>query len=264
MAIFDQALMDVAGWLPAPWPYLAYGALVALFAGAVRGFAGFGLSAFIVAGMSLWISPQRIVPSAMVLEVVASISLLRSVWPHISWRWIGPLLAGYAVSVPAGVWCLAVLPEVPLRVAVSAVILCAALVLLSGFHPRWHDTIALRLGTGLASGFLSGLSAIGGMIAATMLFTTSLPAARLRATLIALFFMSASYALLWARYQGLANAATVAWAVWLVVPMLIGIAIGRHGFARVGEIEFRRTVLIVLAIVAALGLARALWALVSS
>ena len=38
--------------LPAPWPYVAYGALVAAFAGAVRGFAGFGLSAFIVAGMS--------------------------------------------------------------------------------------------------------------------------------------------------------------------------------------------------------------------
>ncbi len=171
MPIFDEVLMEVAGWLPAPWPYLAYGALVALFAGAVRGFAGFGLSAFIVAGMSLWISLQRIVPSAMMLEVVASVSLLRSVWHHISWRWVGPLLAGYAVSVPAGVWCLTVLPEVPLRAAVSTVILSAALALLTGFHPRWRDTIALRLGTGLASGFLSGLSAIGGMVAAVMLFS---------------------------------------------------------------------------------------------
>ena len=51
---------------------------------------------------------------------------------------------------------------------------------------------------------------------------------------------------------------------WLAVPMLIGIAIGRHGFARVSEAQFRRAVLIVLAIVATAGLARALWALVSS
>lgn len=253
--------MEVAWWLPAPWPYIAYGALVAFFAGAVRGFAGFGLSAFIVAGMSLWVSPQHIVPSALMLEIFASVSLLRSVWPHISWRWIGPLLAGYAVSVPAGVWCLAVLPDVPLRVAVFTIILCAALLLLSGFHPRWRDTIALRLGTGLGSGFMSGLSAIGGMVAATMLFTTSLPAAALRATLIALFFISAAYGLLWARYQGLADLATVAWAGWLVLPMLVGIAIGRHRFARVGETQFRRAVLIVLAVVAALGLMRALWTL---
>jgi uncharacterized protein len=256
--------MDGAWWLPAPWPYVVYGALVALFAGAVRGFAGFGLSAFIVAGMSLWVSPQHIVPSAMMLEIFASVSLLRSVWPHISWRWIGPLLAGYAVSVPVGVRCLAVLPDVPLRLAVFTIILGAAVSLLCGVHPRWRDSIVLRLGTGLASGFMSGLSAIGGMIAATMLFTTSLPAAALRATLIALFFMSSFYGLLWARYEGLADAATIARAAWLVAPMLIGLAIGRHGFARVGEAQFRRTVLIVLAAVAALGLVRASWTLLST
>src|SRR5437870_13538008 len=102
-------------WLPAPWPWLAYGALVALFAGAVRGFAGFGLSAFIVAGMSLWLSPQHIVPSAMMLEILASISLLRSVWPHMAWHWLRPLLAGYAVSVPAGVRRRPVGPDVPRR-----------------------------------------------------------------------------------------------------------------------------------------------------
>lgn len=246
-------------WLPAPPAYLAYGALVALFAGAVRGFAGFGLSAFIVAGMSLWLSPQHIVPSAMMLEVLASMSLLRSVWPHIAWHWIRPLLAGYAVSVPAGVWCLSVLPEVPLRAAVSTVIFAAAVMLLSGFHPRWRDTMALRLGTGLAAGFLSGLSSIGGMIVATMLFTTPLPAARLRATLIALFFMSSSYALLWAHQRGLVGSDALAWAAWLLVPMLAGIALGRRGFARVGEATFRRAVLLVLASVAALGAARAIW-----
>jgi uncharacterized membrane protein YfcA len=249
--------------LPAPWPWLACGALVALFAGAVRGFAGFGLSAFIVAGMSLWLSPQHIVPSAMMLEILASISLLRSVWPHIAWHWIRPLLAGYAVSVPVGIWCLSVLPEVALRAAVSSVILTVALMLLSGFHPRWRDTIALRLGTGLAAGFLSGLSSIGGMIAATMLFTTSLAAAELRATLIALFFMSSSYALLWAYHRGLVGAGTVAWTAWLVLPMLVGIAIGQHGFARIGEARFRRAVLLILASVAALGVARAMWVWVS-
>ena len=52
-----------------------------IFAGTVRGFGGFGLSAFLVAGLSLWLSPQSIVPAAMMLEILASVSLLRSVWP---------------------------------------------------------------------------------------------------------------------------------------------------------------------------------------
>jgi hypothetical protein len=250
-------------WLPAPCATLAYGALVALFAGAVRGFAGFGLSAFIVAGMSLWLSPQQIVPPAMLLETLASISLLRSVWPHIAWHWIRPLLASYAVSVPIGVLCLSILPETPLRAAVSTIVLCAAVMLLSGFHPRWRDTIVLRLGTGLVAGFMSGLSSIGGMIVATTLFTTSLAAAQLRATLIALFFMSSSYGLLWAYQRGLVGAETATWVAWLVGPMLIGIVIGRRVFARVGETQFRRVVLLVLAVVAALGVGRALWAWMS-
>ncbi len=246
--------------LPAPVGYVAWGAGVALFAGVVRGFAGFGLSAFIVAGMSLLLSPQQIVPAAMMLEILASLSLLPSVWRQVAWHWIGPLLAGYAVAVPLGVWCLATLPEAPLRAAVSVVILGAALVMLRGWHPPWRDTIALRLGTGLGSGFLSGLSAIGGLFAATMLFTTTLPAARLRATLITLFFLSASYGLAWARHQGLVTEATVLWAAWLLAPMLVGIAIGRRFFARAAEAQFRRSVLRVLAGVAAVGLVRALFA----
>jgi uncharacterized membrane protein YfcA len=248
-------------WLPAPLSYVIFGAVVTVFAGVVRGFAGFGLSAFIVAGMSLVISPQRIVPAAMMLEVLASISLLRSVWPQISWHWIRPLLAGYLTSVPLGVYCLSIMPELPLRIAVSTIILVAAVTLLCGVRPTWRDTIGLRLGTGLLAGFLSGLSAIGGMVAATMLFTTSLSASQLRATLIALFFMSASYALFWIHQNGLLTSAVPLWAGWLLVPMLVGIAIGRRGFHRVSEVQFRRVVLALLAFVAALGLARALFTL---
>ena len=249
----------VGSLLPGPVPVVVYGLLVAIFAGFVRGFAGFGLSAFLVAVMSLWLSPQSIVPAAMMLEILASVSLLRSVWADVSWRWVRPLIAGYAVSVPLGVWCLSVLPEQPLRLAVSAIILSMALILLGGFRPGWGDGIGVRLGTGVVAGFLSGLSSIGGMIAATMLFTTSLPAARLRATLIALFFMSASYGLLWAAQRGLVHRNTFLWVAWLGIPMLIGIVLGRHGFARATEAQFRRAILGVLAAVAALGMMRALW-----
>jgi uncharacterized protein len=250
----------IGSLLPGSLPMVLFGMLVALCAGFVRGFAGFGLSAFIVAGMSLSLSPQIIVPAAMMLEVLASVPLLRSVWPHVSWHWIRPLIAGYAVSVPLGVWCLSILPEVPLRLAVSTTILVMALALLAGFRPGWGDGIGVRLGTGLVSGFMSGLSSLGGMIAATMLFTTSLPAARLRATLVTLFVLSSSYALMWAAQRGLVNRGTLLWAAWLVVPMLIGIAIGRHGFARASEAQFRRAMLGVLAAVAAMGMLRALWA----
>ena len=59
----------IAPPLPAPLGYVAWGAGVALFAGIVRGFAGFGLSAFIVAGMSLALSPQVVTGQAAQLGV---------------------------------------------------------------------------------------------------------------------------------------------------------------------------------------------------
>src|ERR1700688_4764939 len=153
--------MNIASLLPGPLPIVLYAMGVAIFAGLVRGFGGFGLSAFLVAGMSLWLSPQSIVPAAMMLEILASVSLLRSVWPHVSWHWIRPLIAGYAISIPLGVWCLSILPELPLRLAVSTIILVLALTLLAGFRPHWGDGIGVRFGTGLVAGFMSVLSSIG-------------------------------------------------------------------------------------------------------
>jgi uncharacterized membrane protein YfcA len=93
-----------------------------------------------------------------------------------------------------------------------------------------------------------------------MLFTTSLPGPRLRATLVTLFFVSAWYGLAWTWHQGLATGATGLWAAWLMVPMLVGIAVGRLFFARTAEEQFRRAVLRVLAGIAGLGLVRAMWA----
>jgi uncharacterized protein len=232
---------------------------VVLLAGIVRGFAGFGFSALTVAGMSLFFSPAQVVPAVFVLEVLASLTLMRSVWSEIHWGWLRPLLIGNAVAIPLGVWMLAVVPEGPLRAIVSIVILIAAVLLLSGFRPPWSDTAVLRLGTGVVSGVFNGLAAIGGMAVAVMLFMTTISGAAARATLIALFFATDLYSLAWAGGNGLVDANLLRWVGWLFVPMLIGIAIGRKHFLRVDEAGFRRAVLRVLAVMAVLGLVRAGW-----
>ena len=245
--------------MPAAALQLAYGMAVVLGAGIVRGFAGFGFSALTVAGMSLYFSPAQVVPVAFVLEVLASIALLRSVWSEIHWGWLRPLLIGNAIAIPLGIYLLAVVPEAPLRAIVSLVILCAATLLLSGVKPPWRDAPPLRLVTGLVSGAFNGLAAIGGMVVAVMLFSTAISGAGARATLIALFFATDLYSLAWAGASGLLDANLLRWIGWLVVPMLIGIALGRKQFLRVDEVVFRRSVLRVLAVIAALSLLRAVW-----
>jgi len=128
------------------------------------------------------------------------------------------------------------------------------IVLIHGGGPPGKDSPALRLGTGLVSGVLNGLAAIGGMAVAVMLFATTITGAAARATLVALFFATDLYSLAWAGWHGLLDSKLLIWAAWLTVPMLIGIWIGSRHFLKVDEAHFRRGVLWVLASIAALGL----------
>jgi uncharacterized membrane protein YfcA len=230
---------------------------VVLLAGIVRGFAGFGFSALTVAGMSLFFSPAQVVPAVFVLEVLASVTLLASVRHEIHWGWLTALLLGSAIGIPFGTWMLAVVPEAPLRAAVSLVILTAAVLLLSGFKAPFADTSPVRFATGIVSGVFNGLAAIGGMVVAVTLFSSSVTGAVARATLIALFFATDLYSLAWSGTYGLLDRTLVAWVAWLLVPMLVGIWFGRKHFLKVDEAGFRRAVLRVLATMAALGVVRA-------
>ena len=248
----------LAEWLPAAPAQLGYGMSVVLLAGVVRGFAGFGFSALSVAGMSLFFSPAQVVPAVFVLEVLASVSMMRSIRRDIDWSWLSPLLIGNALAIPFGVWMLAIVPDAPLRAIVSLVILTAAILLLTGLHPPWKDSSRLRLGTGVVSGVLNGLAAIGGVAVAVMLFATMITGAAARATLIALFLATDLYSLAWAGGHGLLDRTLLVWVGWLAVPMLIGIRIGSRHFLNVDEAGFRRGVLWVLAGVAGVGVVRAL------
>jgi uncharacterized protein len=228
-------------------------AVCAFTAGLVRGFSGFGLSAVLVASASFFIAPRLIIPTAQALEIVASVALLRSVWADVSWRWLAPMALGYVFSIPLGVAALAYLPEPTLRVAGCIVLFIASMCLLFNVRPPVRDGLPLRLGTGLGAGFLAGASSLGGMLASVMLFAAELPPKNLRATLIVLFFGSALYSLSWGAWHGIVSAETFIRAAWLSPALLIGVAVGTRGFARVTPVQFKRWVLALLAALSVVG-----------
>jgi uncharacterized membrane protein YfcA len=134
------------------------------------------------------------------------------------------------------------------------VILIASICLLKNLRPPLRDGLALRLGTGLGAGFLSGASSLGGMLASVMLFAVELPAKSLRATLVLMFFFSSLYSLAWGLYHGVVNTQTATLATALTVPLLLGVAIGTRGFSAVSAEQFKRYVLVVLALLSVGGL----------
>jgi uncharacterized membrane protein YfcA len=255
-------------WFSAPLPPLlmATGLAIVFGAGIVRGFAGFGFSALSVAGLALLVSPARVVPAIFVLEVLASVSLLRSAARDIDWQWLSWLIAGNLISLPLGIVLLAWLPETPLRLLIGALLLLAAGLLRSGFSLALSPSAGVRLGVGMASGFVNGVAAIGGIAVAVMLSTSQIAPAVMRATLIALFLFTDLYALACSALVSIGTGAptsllgvdTVRWALWLAPAMLAGIWLGQRSFAGMSPMQFRRHVLNLLMLVAAISVLRAL------
>ena len=254
---------------PLPPTLLVAALLIVLAAGVVRGFAGFGFSALCVAGLSLFAPPAQVVPPIFVLEVLASLTLLRAALRDVDWSWLSWLALGNALCIPLGIAVLAWLDELPLRLLIGALLLTAALLLRSGWQLALAPTRGTRLATGLVSGLVNGVAAIGGIAVAVLLSTTQMAPAVMRATMVLLFLLTDLYALAWAGVLSAGNQHgptllgldTLRWALWLAPAMLAGIWLGNRSFQGVSSAKFRRQVLNLLILIALLSVLRALWAL---
>lgn len=249
----------------------AVGLLASLGAGVVRGFSGFGFSALTVAGVSLFMAPAAVVPAVLVLEVLASISVWRSAVRDLDVAWLKALVLGNAILVPMGVYLLAHLDPLVLRLVVGSALLLTAASL------RWRDGTPLRTSagvqaaTGVLSGFLNGLAASGGVAAALLMAACHVPALAMRGTLIAYVTFASGYTLLWASVfsQGsnaginVFSAETLRWILVLAPGMLLGMRLGRKAFARSNPAGFRLLVLNLLIVISALSVARALFDLLT-
>ncbi len=257
---------SVLAWLPATWtPFvLAYSAMAIFAAGVVRGLTGFGFSALAVSSIALVLPPAQIVPAVLLLEVLASFWMLPAVWRDIHWSWMGWLVAGNAVGIPLGVLLLADGDPNVVKAVIAALVLLFAVLIARHWTPPWREGHGLRLATGLVSGLCNGLAAIGGLAAVVMLLSSAVAVASTRATLVALFVVIDIYAVGLAAWQGLVGRDLLLAVGWWLLPMLAGVAVGGRWYRRTGSGRFRETVVRVLIVLAALGLAGALWRLATN
>lgn len=240
---------------------------VVLLAGAVRGFAGFGFSALSVSALSLFLPPAQVIPPLLMLEIAASITLLRSAWKDTDWTWLSWLMLGNVLCIPVGLALLSYAPENTVRLLIGLVLVVVVSLQLRGLRWTGAPTRRLRLLTGLVSGLVNGVAAMGGLVVVVMLNASSLSPLVLRATLVLLFLFGDIYALLCAGLMPTSahlGAPLLGWetlrlALALLPAMLLGMALGQRLFHGVSPERFRRYVLQLLLLLALITLARAAW-----
>lgn len=243
--------------LPAVWWPLV--ALMVLLGGVVRGFGGFGASMVWVVGLSLLIQPAAVVPTALVLEVLASAQMLPQVWHDIDWRSLRRVLAGAVVGTPLGVWFLATLPARTMQLILAALVLAAAVALATKVQAKALPGRVGSAAVGVVSGALNGASAMGGPPVILMYFSAPAAATIGRASLVAYFLGTDLWGTATAAAGGLLSLAVLA-QIGIMLPVcLVGIAIGSYVFRRTHGADLRRYVLWLLAILASATLLRAVF-----
>jgi uncharacterized membrane protein YfcA len=212
-----------------------------------------------VTSMSLVLPPVQVVPTVLVLEVLASLRLVPQVRKDIDWYCLRWLLIGSFVGIPFGVHLLASIPPAQMRISISLMVLVASILLMRGFAWKRMPGIILILITGLACGMLNGAAAIGGP--PVILFYLSSPAGvkTSRASIIAYFLGIDTLCLIMAAVQGLTTFQTLLLTAVCLVPLLLGITIGSRMFIKIDQAAFRHHVLILLILLSIAGLIRSIF-----
>ncbi|MCK0715179.1 sulfite exporter TauE/SafE family protein [Chromohalobacter sarecensis] len=222
--------------MPPTFPILAAAMSLALLAGMVRGYCGFGFAMLMALGLMLFMAPIQAVPLALVLDLVASMGLWRRALRHADWPCLRYLLLGMAVTTLIGVWLLASVPASPMRIVVALLAMSGAVALLcqretTSAAPTTHHP-GVTLGAGGLSGLCMTLASAGGPPLMLYLLYRRMPPLVMRATAIVFFAASSSASLLGLSLAGALHASTWHWAAWLLLPALLGNALGQWRFER--------------------------------
>ncbi len=225
-------------------------------AGIIRGYSGFGFAMVAVTSISIVLPPAHVVPIVLILEVLASIRLVPQVWKDIDWYSLRWLLAGSLFASPFGVYLLANVPAVQMRISISLLVLIAAILLMRGWAWKRMPGRSLILTTGVACGILNGAAAIGGPPVILLYLSSPAGVTVSRASIIAYFLGIDAMSLAMASIQGLTTSNTLLMTAICLLPLLIGIAVGSRMFIKIDKDSFRHHVLILLIILSIAGLLR--------
>lgn len=234
--------------------------LVAVSAGAfLKGYTGFGASMLWVTSLSLVLPPLQVVPMVLMFEVVTSVYLLPGLWRQVDWKSIIVLLIGTWVTTPIGIYALSSLPAPPIRIALGLVVITAAILILRGFALSRVPGTATTLAVGGAAGLLNGSMGIVGPPVILFYFSSPIGVAAGRASIVTYFIGTDSVAVAMFSAQALIGEA-VLWRTLAFLPVLfLGVALGNRGFLGTDPARFKQIALVVLMVLSAALLVRAVW-----
>ena len=228
---------------------------VFLVAAFVRGYSGFGFSALVVSASALVTNPLYFVAVVMFCEFGMTLQQWRGISRDVKWPVVAVLMAGALIGVPAGLAVITAVDVDTVRAVVALYVLAMCAVLLRG----WAIAPQGLPVTGAVGVFAGAANAVGmaGLPVASFFTAQSMPAAAFRATLIAYFAILDIFSAPIMYAHGLVTWDTIIAAALSTPIIVFGVWVGGRQFLRVAPSDFRRFAIGLLAVLALIGLAKA-------
>lgn len=220
---------------------------VAILAGLVRGFAGFGTALVYVPLASFSLPPIWVLLTMTVMDLIGPLPNVPRAWRDGMPRQVAAIGAVAAIALLPGLWLLDRMSGNGFRWVVSGLCLLTVALMASGWRWSGRMTPAVTMGAGAVSGFLGGVSGLAGPPVVLTYMSTPLGAAVIRANvLMYLVLWDAIFAgVLWA--QGRLEPAPLVLGAMLIAPYLAANVAGARLFNPSRERAYRATAYVIIA-----------------
>ena len=228
----------------------------ALAAGVVRGFAGFGLSAILMASIALIIPPIELIPICYLLEGTASLVMFRGGLKDADMKIVWGLVIGGLIGLPIGL-----LVTTGVDVELSKLLALILILLLTfaqfmKFKPKFLATRAGLYLSGITAGIATGIASIGGMVVALYVLASNAEPKKMRASLVMYLCIGMFTSLFYYLGYGIMTKDALVRGLILAPLIVIGVGIGSLLFRPQYEYLYKRSCLTLLALLSFAGIVR--------
>lgn len=224
--------------------------VVAMLAGVVRGFSGFGSALIYVPLIAAIYEPRIATVSFAIMDYVCVLPYALRAFPHARWHEVLPAFAAALVAVPLGTRMQNAVDPIALRWGMAVFVLVFVVLFAAGWRYPFKPSTLAASGAGALSGFAGGATQMSGPPAILYWLGSPEKATIIRANLLVFLILLGMTLLANYIWHGLMTANPIALAVLLWLPYIIALAIGALWFRGASDQSYRRIAYVIVALAA--------------
>lgn len=223
---------------------------IVFITGIVRGFAGFGSGMIIGPTTAALFGPQMALAMLSIIEALPTIPLAWSVRRGANWKELIPVVTGYAVLAPFGIWLLKSGDPLALRWFISVSILIAVAILCSGWKYTGPRNKVVSFSFGGLGGFMGAAVALPGPSVLIYWLASVAKAVEVRANMIWYLLLTDFIVIMGYLAADIFTYEALYRALLCIPGYLIGIWLGTRFFSGASERLYRNVAFVMILIAA--------------